>query len=315
MKREGMFPSIAVEAPAAPARAAARPRLRAFLRRPRGDSPLRRFFIHLALWMACGIAVYPVLRVVTISLRPANRLLTTSLAIIPEDATLANYLELLVGRPGRPTEFYLWIWNSLIITATTATVGLLLAATAAYAFSRFTFPGRGAGLIFLLSTQMFPATMLLLPLFIMLARLSLIDSYLGLIIAYSVTAVPFSIWMLKGYYDTIPRDLEEAAMIDGASRLGVLWHIIRPLSTPALAVAFLFNFMTSWNEYIVARIIIHQRSMYTWPLGLWTFAEQYTVLWGKFAAASILVAVPVTLLFLYSSRWLVSGLTLGATKG
>lgn len=307
------WPSV-VKAPAAPARPWPRFQLRALFYRPRGDSPVKRVFIHLALWVACLIAVYPVLRVVTISLRPANKLLTTSLAIIPEDATLANYMELLFGRPGRPTEFYLWIWNSLIITLTTATVGLLLSATAAYAFSRFRFPGRNAGLIFLLSTQMFPAAMLLLPLFIMISRLGLINSYLGLVIAYSVTAVPFSIWMLKGYYDTIPRDLEEAALIDGASRLGVLWHIIRPLSTPALAIAFLFNFMSSWNEYIVARIILNKREMYTWPLGLWTFTEQYTVLWGKFAAASILVAIPVTLLFLYSSRWLISGLTLGGVK-
>ncbi|MFN3928847.1 MAG: sugar ABC transporter permease [Thermoflexus sp.] len=313
MKREGFWSSV-VEVPAARARPWPQLRLRALFYRPRGDSPVKRLFIHLALWIACLIAVYPVLRVVTISLRPANKLLTTSLAIIPEDATLANYIELLFGRPGRPTEFYLWIWNSLIITLTTATVGLLLSATAAYAFSRFRFPGRNAGLIFLLSTQMFPAAMLLLPLFIMISRLGLINSYLGLVIAYSVTAVPFSIWMLKGYYDTIPRDLEEAALIDGASRLGVLWHIIRPLSTPALAIAFLFNFMSSWNEYIVARIILNKREMYTWPLGLWTFTEQYTVLWGKFAAASILVAVPVTLLFLYSSRWLLSGLTLGGVK-
>lgn len=313
MKGKTILSSV-VEVPAAPPWVWPRLRLRALFFRPRGDSPAKRLLIHLALWAACAVAVHPVLRVVTISLRPANKLLTTSLAIIPEDATLANYIELLVGRPGRPTEFYLWIWNSLIITLTTATVGLLLSATAAYAFSRFRFPGRNAGLIFLLSTQMFPAAMLLLPLFIMISRLGLIDSYLGLVIAYSVTAVPVSIWILKGYYDTIPRDLEEAAMIDGASRLGVLWHIIRPLSTPALAIAFLFNFMSGWSEYIVARIILHKREMYTWPLGLWTFTEQYTVLWGKFAAASILVAVPVTLLFLYSSRWLVTGLTLGGTK-
>ncbi len=313
MKGNRLLTSVA-EAPAAPAWPWARPRLRALFYRPRGDSPIKRLFIHLALWAACAVAVYPVLRVVSISLRPANKLLTTSLAIIPEDATLANYIELLFGRPGRPTEFYLWIWNSLIITATTAIIGLLLSATAAYAFSRFRFPGRGAGLIFLLSTQMFPAAMLLLPLFIMISRLGLINSYLGLVIAYSVTAVPVSIWILKGYYDSIPRDLEEAALIDGASRLGVLWHIIRPLSTPALAIAFIFNFMSSWNEYIVARVILNKRELYTWPLGLWTFTEQYTVLWGKFAAASILVALPVTLLFLYSSRWLISGLTLGGVK-
>lgn len=184
-----------------------------------------------------------------------------------------------------------------------------------YAFSRWKFPGRAPGLIFLLTTQMIPAAMLMVPIYILAARLGLINSYRGLAIAYSVSSVPFSIWILKGYYDTIPIDLEEAAMIDGASKISTFYRIILPLSTPALAIVFLFNFMMAWNDYLLARIMLQKAEMFTWTLGIWTLAGQYRVEWGNFAAASILIMIPVMALFLYSSKWLISGLTLGAVKG
>ena len=192
---------------------------------------------------------------------------------------------------------------------------MILAAVSAYAFSRFKFPGRAAGLVFLLTTQMIPAGMLLLPLFIMLAQLKMINTALGLIIAYSVSSVPLTIWTLKGYYDTIPVDLEEAALIDGANRFTVFTRIILPLSTPALAIAFLFSFMGGWSEYLVARVVLQRNDMFTWPLGIFTFAQQFTVSWGQFSAASVLIAIPIMALFLYSSKWLISGLTLGSVKG
>lgn len=293
------------------------PALHKFFFGTRGDSIYKRLNIHLVLIFSCLIAVYPVLRIFTISLRPGDRLLSTDLAIIPKDAALDSYREVLFGNPEkrRASDFFLWLWNSLAITATTAIIGVILSATAGYAFSRFRFPGRTPGLIFLLTTQMIPAGMLLLPLYIMLTRLNLINTYLGLVIAYSVTAVPFSIWILKGYYDTIPIDLEEAARVDGCNVLGAFYRIILPLSTPALAIVFLFNFMSAWSEYMVARVVLQKGPMYTWPLGLWTYAGQYTLAAGRFAAASILVAVPAMALFLYSSKWLITGLTLGSVKG
>jgi len=290
---------------------------RSFFKSGREDSPFKRLIIHLVLIIACVVAVYPVARIFTISIRPGDKMLSRDLRIIPEDATLTSYEQVLFGDPTRKmkSDFFLWLWNSLIITVITASIGLVLSSTAAYAFSRFKFPGRGPGLIFLLTTQMLPAAMLLLPLTLMLTRLKLNNSYLGLIIAYSVSSVPFSIWILKGYYDTIPPDLEEAAMIDGTSRLGAFYRVLLPLSTPALAIVFLFNFMQSWSEYIVARVILQKGELYTWPLGLWTYAGQYTLAAGRFAAASILVAVPVMALFLLSSKWLIGGLTLGSVKG
>lgn len=288
-----------------------------FFIRSRGDSPFKTLLIHATLILSCVIAVYPALRVVTISLRPNDTLLTTDLRIIPENATLSNYKEVLFGDPAknRQSDFFLWIWNSVSVVAVTSIISVILAAISAYAFSRFKFPGRSAGLVFLLTTQMIPAGMLLLPLFIMIAKLKMINTSLGLIIAYAVTSVPLTIWTLKGYYDTIPVDLEEAALIDGASRLTVFTKIILPLSTPALAIAFLFSFMGGWSEYLVARVVLQKNEIFTWPLGIFTFAQQFTVSWGQFAAASVLIAIPVMALFLYSSKWLISGLTLGSVKG
>ena len=288
-----------------------------FFFRARGDSPFKSILIHGALIIACIIAVYPVLRVVTISLRPNDTLLTTSLRIIPENATLDNYREVLFGsiEKNRRSDFFLWVWNSLSIVAITSTLSVALAAISAYAFSRFRFPGRSPAMVFLLTTQMIPAGMLLLPLFIMLAKLQMINSAVGLVIAYSVSSVPLTIWTIKGYYDTIPVDLEEAALIDGANRVTVFSKIILPLSTPALAIAFLFSFMGGWSEYLVARVVLQKNDIFTWPLGIFTFAQQFTVSWGKFAAASVLIALPAMILFLYASKWLISGLTLGSVKG
>ena len=300
-----------------PSMSPVRKSLRWFFHRARGDSPFKKILIHAALIFASIIAVYPVLRVVTISLRPNDTLLTTDLRIIPENATLDNYKEVLFGSTAnnQKSDFFLWIWNSFSVVVVTSTISMLLAAISAYAFSRFRFLGRAAGLVFLLTTQMIPGSMLLLPLFIMLAQLKMINTALGLIIAYSVSSVPLTIWTLKGYYDTIPVDLEEAALIDGASRFVVFTRIILPLSTPALAIAFLFSFMGGWSEYLVARVVLQRNDMFTWPLGVFTYASQFTTEWGQFAAASVLIAIPVMLLFLYSSKWLISGLTLGSVKG
>jgi arabinogalactan oligomer/maltooligosaccharide transport system permease protein len=301
-------PAITTTAPPAKPRTSV---LSRFFKAGRGDSPFKRLLIHTILIVSCVIAIYPALRVVTVSLRPGDRLLSTSLAIVPEDASLGSYVEILAE-----SDFPLWLWNSIVITAATATIGVILASTSAYAFSRWRFRGHTAGLMFLLSTQMIPAAMLMVPIFILAVRLDLIGTYRGLTISYAVTAIPFSIWILKGYYDTIPPDLEEAAMIDGASRLETFYRIILPLSTPALAIVFLFNFMAAWNDYLLARIILSSATdIWTWPLGLQSLQDQFRTAWGQFAAGSILVTIPVVILFLYSSKYLISGLTLGGVKG
>jgi arabinogalactan oligomer / maltooligosaccharide transport system permease protein len=266
--------------------------------------------IYLILSVFAIMALYPVLRVVSISLRPGNNLLSESLAIIPEDATLENFMKLFTEKP-----FLLWLRNSLLVTAAVTILGVVMASTAGYAFSRYEFPGRKAGLLSLLVTQMFPATMLLLPLYIMIAKLHLVNSMLGLIVMYSATALPFCIWMMKGYYDTIPFSLEESALVDGAGRFRSFATIILPLAAPALVITALFSFMSAWNEYIVAAQVMLDDKLFTLPVGLKSLQGNMTTEWGMYAAGSLVVSVPVVILFLSLSKWLVSGLTLGSVKG
>lgn len=265
------------------------------------------FIIILAVTLA---TLYPIITVVTVSLRPADRLLSTSLAIIPDDATLANYVALFRDHP-----FARWMLNSTLVALCVTVFATGLASTAGYAFSRFRFPGYRAGMSLLLITQMFPATMLLLPLFLMLAKLHLMNSYIGLMVVYSATALPFTVWQMKGYYDTIPRELEEAAMLDGANRFTTFYKVILPLAAPALVITALFSFITAWSEYIVAAQVLLTEDMFTVPLGLKQFQSSMTTEWGLYSAGSIVVSIPVIFLFLKLSKWLVSGLTLGSVKG
>ena len=276
----------------------------------REDKPLKRLVIHVALAFAAVIAFFPILRVFSVALRPGNQLLSTDLSLIPEGATLDAFVAVLTD-----SDLPLWLFNSFMITIGTSLVGLIMAATSAYAFSRFKFPGRGIGLTTLLATQLIPAAMLLVPIYILAVNLKLTNSYVGMIIGLSVTSVPFSIWILKGYYDTVPIELEEAARIDGCSQLSAFYRVLLPLSTPALAIVFLFNFLAAWNDYFLARILLTKDDMWTWPLGLSRFQAQFQTQWNELAASSIIIAIPVVLLFLYSSKWLVSGVTAGGVKG
>jgi arabinogalactan oligomer/maltooligosaccharide transport system permease protein len=277
---------------------------------PKRKKLLQSIAIHLTLLVFVIIAVYPVSQIVTISLRPGDRLLSTSLEIIPPNATLHSYVVLFTERP-----FMRCIWNSLLVSLTVTITGVVLASMSGYAFSRFSFVGKKAGMLGLLVTQMFPATMLLLPMYIMLINLHLINTYWGLIITYTATALPFCIWQMKGYYDTIPTSLEEAARIDGCNMTQAFYRIILPLAAPALVITGLFSFMTAWAEYIVAAQILQDSDLWTLPLGLKSFESNMSTEWGLYGAASFIVMVPVVVLFLVLSKWLVSGLTLGSVKG
>ncbi len=280
------------------------------MRKPRDLSLGGKIAAYAVLCLFSLFAIYPILRVIAISLRPGDRLLSKSLALIPENASLGTYWKLFTEEP-----FLQWMGNSIIVSACVTLVGVGLAATAGYAFSRYKFKGRDSAMIGLITTQMFPVTMLLLPLFILLIAIKAYDNYLGLIIAYSATALPFTVWQMKGYYDTIPYSLEEAARIDGCSEFGIFWRIVLPLAAPALVITALFSFMTAWSEYLVAAVLIQDQTLFTLPLGLKTFQANMEVSWGLYSAGAVVVSIPVVVLFLILSRWLVSGLTLGSVKG
>ena len=276
----------------------------------RRSSAIRVSLSYVVLMFFVVVAVFPVMQIFTISLRPADRLLSTSLEVIPRNASFNNYIALFTERP-----FLLWLLNSTFVALVVTVTGVTLASTCGYAFSRYNFIGKKFGLLSLLVTQMFPATMLLLPMYIMLVKLHLINTYLGIVIMYSATALPFCIWQMKGYYDTIPTSLEEAGTIDGCNQFQAFFKIILPLAAPALVITALFSFMASWTEYVVAAQILQDTDLWTLPLGLKSFESNMGSEWGLYGAASVIVTIPVVVLFLSLSRWLVSGLTLGSVKG
>lgn len=275
------------------------------MREPRYISAIR----HVVLLTFVAIAIYPAINVFTISLRPGDRLRSADLSIIPENATLDSYRQLFTDQP-----FLRWLANSMIVATGVTITGVVLAAIGGYAFSRFRFVGRKATMLAILTTQMFPATMLLLPLYILIAKLQLINSYVGLMVFYASTALPFCVWQMKGFYDTIPVSLEEAARIDGCTRAMAFWRVILPLAVPGLVITALFSFMAAWSEYIVAAQVMQDEEMFTLPLGLKSFQASLSTQWGLYAAASILVSLPVVIVFLLLSKFLVSGLTLGSVK-
>src|SRR5262245_2366409 len=275
------------------------------MREPKSITLIR----HAVLLVFVAISIYPALNVLSVSLRPGNRLRSTDLAIIPHDWTLDNYVKLFTEQP-----FLRWLGNSTIVAAGVTLTGVALASIAGYAFSRFRFVGRGPLLVSILTTQMFPATMLLLPLYILLAKLHLLNSHLGLMVFYTSTALPFCIWQMKAYYDTIPVSLEDAARVDGCSRPTTFWRVTLPLAVPGLVITALFSFMTAWSEYIVAAQVMQDETMFTLSLGIRSFQASMATQWGLYAAASILVSIPVTLVFLALSKYLVSGLALGSVK-
>ena len=271
---------------------------------------LSRLSSYAVLALFAFIAVFPITRILTISLRPSDQLLSRSLALIPDGASLGNYRALFTE-----TDFGTWLLNSLLVSLVVTVTGVALASTAGYALSRHRFRGRKAALSGILVTQMFPATMLLLPLYIVLIKLGLINSYLGIIVIYTATALPFCVWQMKGYYDTIPASLEEAARIDGATPWQAFYKVILPLAAPALVITALFSFMSAWNEYVVAAVVLQDTELFTLPVGLKGFQGSMATQWGLYAAGSLVVSIPVIALFLVLSRYLISGLTLGAVKG
>ena len=300
---------------------------------------IETIIVFLFLLLFSIVTIYPVLNIFAVSLRTDNAFQSQSLSLYhyPEEfidlnnnqvwdvgeeyidknnngtwdsgSSFKSYIDLFTK-----TDFLLWIRNSIIISLIVTITGVIFASTGGYALSRFKFRGREFGMIALLTTQMFPATMLLLPFFILLSYLGLINSYIGLIIIYSSTALPFCMWQMKGYFDTIPPSLEESARLDGCTQFQAFYKIILPLSSPALVITALFSFMASWSEYVVAAIIIQDPKMYTLPLGLKSFQASLSTQWGLYAAGAVVVSIPVAILFISLSKYLVSGLTMGSVK-
>lgn len=285
----------------------------------RTPSLLERTLVHVVLVLAVGFALYPVLWVVATAfsgtLTPEPRALP-----LPEEPTL-EHLRAVVGSTRElPDGGTMWLFgrqlfNSLVVSIATATVGVLIAIPTAYALARFSFLGKAAGVRALLATQMFPAVASAIPLYLILDALELLNSRTGLVLCYASTSVPFAIFQLRAAFEAIPVDLEEAAMVDGATRFQAFRKVVLPVARPAIAVTALFAFMSAYNEFVLAVTLLDDASMFTLPVMLQRYIGEYDAQWDKFAAGALVVSLPVMALFYMVQRHLVAGLASGGVKG
>ena len=281
-------------------------------------SPAESILVHVALVIAVCFALYPVLWVATLafsgSMPAAPRVIP-----IPEDPTLSHFAAVVTTTKGPPgAEIWLFgrqLANSLIVALSTAAVGVAIAIPTAYALARFDFVGKDQGVRALLATQMFPTVASAVPLYLLLDAIGLLNSRTGLVVCYASTSVPFAIFQLRGAFASIPVDLEEAAMVDGATRFGAFVRVVLPAARPAIAVTALFAFMSAYNEFILAATLLGREEMFTLPVVLQRYVGEYDAQWQNFAAGALVVSLPVMALFYVAQRHLVAGLTSGGVKG
>jgi multiple sugar transport system permease protein len=271
----------------------------------------------LLKWIGNGLLVVmlvwtlvPFYWMIATSLKKDKEIYGFEATLIPRQPTLSNYTRLFTTTP-----FVKYLRNSTIIALGNTLASLLCACLGAYALARLRFPGRGLIARGLVVSYLVPPSLLFIPLFAVLATLSLIDTHQGLILTYLGFSVPFCTWLLMGYFRTVPLELEEAALVDGCSRLGTLVRIILPMSLPALAVVAFFSFTQSWNEFLYANVFVNSVEVRTITTGLTLFIVEDVFFWGPMMGASFLSALPPVLLYLVFQRWVVKGLTLGGVKG
>jgi multiple sugar transport system permease protein len=254
--------------------------------------------------------LFPFYWVIVTSFKTTSQISQRASIFWPDPATLDQFRSLVTA-----TRFPAWFTNSMIVAAASTAISVSLAALAAYALARLKFRGAGVLTAFLMITYLLPGTLIFIPLYQMLTNLGLINTYGALIATYPTFLLPFATWVMLGFFRSIPAELEEAAMIDGASRLYAFWRIMLPLAAPALLSVTLFAFTNAWNEFLFAFVFITSESLRTLPIGLQSMVVGDILPWGQLMAASLLTAIPIAILYAFAQRFLAEGLTVGGVKG
>lgn len=264
---------------------------------------------YIILTVTAIAVVYPIYWIILGALNPGSSLFRTS--ILPTGLTFQHFNDLF-----EKTNYLLWYKNTLFVAVMNMILSTILVVSAAYAFSRFRFPGRRQGLMTMLVLQMFPSFMGMIAIFILLLQLNLLDNLWGLILVYAGGSIPFGAWLVKGYFDALPKSLEEAAKIDGASNSYIFFKVMMPLSVPILTFIAVTNFIGPWMDFIFARLVLRSNEKMTLAIGLFNMVTgRAGTDFTKFAAGALLVAIPITLLFMFLQRYIIEGLKAGANKG
>jgi ABC-type glycerol-3-phosphate transport system permease component len=274
------------------------------------DNRLLKIISFILLVFLAAFSLLPFLWMFSTAFKTPNEVYTSPPTWIPEYPTLGNFGYILQRGP-----FVLYFRNSLLVGVGTTALALLVSTLAGYGFSRFRVPGRSYLLFGFLMAQMFPSVLLIIPLFQLFKFLNLMDTLYVLILANATFAVPLCTWLIKGFFDQVPHELEEAAMIDGCSRLGALIRVVLPTSLPGIVAAGIFVFIGSWDEFVFALTFTSSDTVRTLPIGLQRFITSYEIQWNHMAAGTVLVTIPAALLFLYIQRYLTRGMLAGATRG
>jgi multiple sugar transport system permease protein len=278
--------------------------------RPVGIQLLLSLGHTLAVWVYVLAALFPVYWLVKIAVTPEALLYTEGVRLWPSAVTWDNFAKVLLA-----SDFPAFFRNSVVVSFGTAATVTVVASAAGYAFSRFAFKGRAVIVFVMLLTQMFPLVLLIAPIYRLMAPLGLTDSLWGLIIVYTAFNVPFATFLMQSFLESIPKELEEAAMIDGCTRPQALVRVILPLTLPGMGATLGFVFTAAWSELLVSLMLISNESKMTFPVGLLSFVSKFAVDWGQMMAAAVMALIPACLFFAFIQRYLVQGLTAGAVKG
>jgi multiple sugar transport system permease protein len=269
----------------------------------------------IGLFLAMSLICLPGLWVVLNSFRPTVEIMAKPPVWIPNELNLDHYRAMFggIGAGGVPVLTY--FWNSLIISLTSTAIALLVGMAGGYAFARYRIPGKSAIFVGLMVTRAVPGVALSLPLFILYGRLGIIDTHFGMVLIYVAMNVPFTIWLIDGFFRQVPKELAEAAEIDGCTRWQAFWKVEFPVARSGIASAGIFAFLTSWNEYALASQLTRSLSSKTMPVGLMDFTSQFTLNWGGMCALAVLMIIPALLLTFLVQKHLIAGLTFGGVKG
>ena len=270
---------------------------------------------HVTLFVAMSIICIPGLWIVLNSFRPTVDIMAKPPVWVPRGLNLDNYRAMFGGAGDGGVPVLQYFTNSLIISGTSTIIALLVGMAGGYAFARFRFKGKNAIFIGLLLTRAVPGVALSLPIFIVMAKTGIIDTHFGLILVYVAMNVPFTIWLIDGFFRQIPPDLAEAAEIDGCTRWQAFWKVEFPVAKAGVASAGIFAFLTSWNEYALASQLTRSSFSKTMPVGLRDFTSEFTINWGGMCALAVLLIIPALILTFIVQKHLISGLTFGGVKG